>query len=145
MQGAREQLQVDDSEEDDDDGSVYEDEEDDDGDAIPHMDERRLRHLTWAEHPAMRAHSALALHSRDASQATNTADGDLIDQYMGPSQQQQQQQQPQQHQRVRTNSSALTLDTNLHKNHVSDPAAFVEDAFTSRNSVPGGVAGARPR
>ncbi|KAK0275223.1 hypothetical protein LTR35_011271 [Friedmanniomyces endolithicus] len=106
MAGARRALQVEDS---DDDGSVY-DEEEDDEDEVPSLgtDERRLRHLTWAEHPAMRAHSALASHSRNASQATvsnthhyaRSQSDDLIDQYMH-----------QQHYRDPSTASALTLDT----------------------------------
>ncbi|KAK5723597.1 hypothetical protein LTR15_005296 [Elasticomyces elasticus] len=128
VQNARQQLRADDS----DDGSVYDEEEDE----VPNMtDERRLRHLTWAEHPAMRAHSALASHSRNASQATTNQHDDLIDQYMreGTSTG---------HRRADSSASALTLDTNLHN---AGDSAFVQDAFSDRASVLNGVGGARPR
>ncbi|TKA71588.1 hypothetical protein B0A55_08326 [Friedmanniomyces simplex] len=180
MQNARQQLQhADDSDDDDDDdGSVYEDEDEEGGkDELPSLttDERRLRHLTWAEHPAMRAHSALASHSRSASQATyDNGNGNYNFHYEGQQEgegggymelqqqqqsqsiqqqqyQQQSQQQPQQqyqqqgHNRNPSTTSALTLDTtNIHT--TGDPsAAFVQDAFSTRSSMPGGVGGARPR
>ncbi|KAK4978070.1 hypothetical protein LTR42_002447 [Elasticomyces elasticus] len=128
VQNARQQLRADDS----DDGSVYDEEEDE----VPNMtDERRLRHLTWAEHPAMRAHSALASHSRNASQATTNQHDDLIDQYMRDGN-------STGHRRADSSASALTLDTNLHN---AGDSAFVQDAFSDRASVLNGVGGARPR
>ncbi|KAK3640099.1 hypothetical protein LTR56_012075 [Elasticomyces elasticus] len=128
VQIARQQLRADDS----DDGSVYDEEEDE----VPNMtDERRLRHLTWAEHPAMRAHSALASHSRNASQATTNQHDDLIDQYMRDGN-------STGHRRADSSASALTLDTNLHN---AGDSAFVQDAFSDRASVLNGVGGARPR
>ncbi|KAK5741614.1 hypothetical protein LTR17_003819 [Elasticomyces elasticus] len=128
VQKARQQLRADDS----DDGSVYDEEEDE----VPNMtDERRLRHLTWAEHPAMRAHSALASHSRNASQATTNQHDDLIDQYMRDGN-------STGHRRADSSASALTLDTNLHN---AGDSAFVQDAFSDRASVLNGVGGARPR
>ncbi|KAK0927770.1 hypothetical protein LTR91_003068 [Friedmanniomyces endolithicus] len=152
MAGARRALQAEDS--DDDDGSVYDDEEEegpDDDDEVPSLghDERRLRHLTWAEHPAMRAHSALASHSRDASQATvsnannyahkhNQSD-DLIDQYMHHPQHQQQQQQ--QHTRDPSTASALALDTTTAG---ADSSALDQYTYPSHASMPNGVDGARP-
>ncbi|KAK1061495.1 hypothetical protein LTR74_011009 [Friedmanniomyces endolithicus] len=137
MAGARQALQAEDS---DDDGSVYDEEDDDvDDDEVPSLgtDERRLRHLTWAEHPAMRAHSALASHSRNASQATvsnthnyaRSQSDDLIDQYMH-----------QQHYRDHSTPSALTLDTTAG----ADSSAFVQDPSASPSALPNGIGGARP-
>ncbi|KAK0837630.1 hypothetical protein LTR03_012680 [Friedmanniomyces endolithicus] len=137
MAGARRALQAEDS---DDDGSVY-DEEEDDEDEVPSLgtDERRLRHLTWAEHPAMRAHSALASHSRNASQATvsnthhyaRSQSDDLIDQYMH-----------QQHYRDPGTASALTLDTTTAAG--ADSPAFVQDPSASPSGLPNGIGGVRP-
>ncbi|KAK4554703.1 hypothetical protein LTR86_008205 [Recurvomyces mirabilis] len=130
----RQQLQTPDSDEE----SMYDEEENE------IVDERKLRHLTWAEHPAMRGYSALSMHSHDESLATDEGMALLR-------LQQQLAQSPhapeQTHKRLASGGSALTIDTsaltpNLNTNANSE---FVQDSFSDRNSVPGGVAGARPR
>ncbi|KAK5114435.1 hypothetical protein LTR85_010258 [Meristemomyces frigidus] len=148
IQAARKQLQAAPSESDDD-GSVY------DEDDIP--DVTHERELTYAEHPAFRAHSALASthsHSRDVSQQTvgGWGGGSGVEQYM---RQQEGNYSPESARRGRgrgaSDASALTVHTaNLPMtggaaagNHAG---TFMQDTLSPNEShIPGGYGGARPR
>ncbi|KAK4545892.1 hypothetical protein LTR36_002456 [Oleoguttula mirabilis] len=159
LQAARRQLQAAPSESDD--GSVY----DDDDDEIP--DVRSERELTYAEHPAFRAHSALAStasHSRDVSQQMGSEwRGSGGEQYGVQQQQQQMGYEPEASAARRyrgrgaSDASALTIHTaNLPMtggaiavatgHNAGNGGAFVQDSLSpNERQVSGGFGAAPPR
>ncbi|OQO11065.1 hypothetical protein B0A48_05320 [Cryoendolithus antarcticus] len=116
---AREQLRPDQSE----DGSIY-------GDSIPSI--RHSHDLSYAEHPAFRAHSALAT-SRPTSAQPSYHRASGVDEYMSSAWQRG-------HGRGFSDASVITVGGNG-----QGRGDFVEDDFSHEESIPGGHGGAKPR
>lgn len=132
LRQARQQLQAADS---DSDGSVY------DEDEVPDVVDDR--EMTYAEHPAFRAHSAMAsAHSRGVSQQTNNWRESGMDYYM-------QHASPESARhtgRKTSNASALTTGSKGPAAAVGgNTAGFVQDGLSPNESVPAAFGGARPR
>ncbi|KAK6438478.1 hypothetical protein LTR95_005314, partial [Oleoguttula sp. CCFEE 5521] len=116
---AREQLRPDHSE----DGSIY-------GDSIPSI--RHSHDLSYAEHPAFRAHSALA-ESRPTSAQPSYHRASGLDEYMSSAWQRG-------HGRGFSDASIITVGGNG-----QGKGDFIEDNFSHEESIPGGHGGAKPR
>ncbi|OQO13433.1 hypothetical protein B0A48_01661 [Cryoendolithus antarcticus] len=116
---AREQLRPDQSE----DGSIY-------GESIPSI--RHSHDLSYAEHPAFRAHSALAT-SRPTSAQPSYHRASGVDEYMCSAWQRG-------HGRGFSDASVITVGGNG-----QGKGDFVEDDFSHEESIPGGHGGVKPR